>query len=659
MKKRPSIARRLVFLVIVAITPIPAFTGILIARYAEMERAGYDEQMLATARALSLAIDREIAAQHAIVLALSGNSDLLDRNWRAFYDRAKSIMGDDTERRIIVFDPSGQQLLNTLIPYGDELPRSDTRPIREVTESRTPYLSNLVVGAVTGRYAIGIYVPIFQDREVPYVLALGFSPDRFSRLLAEQNLAKGWIASVIDRNGVIAARNVFAATLVGQPITSQFLDTMRAKSDGIIKGKSKDGVPSHGAFVRSAVSQWTTVLGVETAILNAPLWRSLWLLGGGGSLLLVVTLGGTALYARRIARPVVALASMAGSMQRDEPLGDLDLDLQEAQFVADQIRNAATQLEERRAEREALLASLELRVEARTRDLADSEARYRLLADNATDLIVHSGMDRIWHYVSPSCRQMLGYEPEEMIGKSPTHLVHPEDSEPLAKAIGQLRPGYERTTAVYRVRRKDGIYVWIETSFNLIIDTKSGRPVSIVSVARDITARKDAEERAERAAAQAITANQAKSEFLASMSHELRTPLNAVIGFAQLLIYGKGPPLVPRQREYVDFILSGANHLLELIKDVLDLAKIESGRLRVSIEWVDVGTLIEEFVAMLRPIAEQKGLSLTSEPLQLRYPAIRADRVWLLQVLMNFGSNAVKYNRPNGSIIVRARPTAE
>ena len=156
---------------------------------------------------------------------------------------------------------------------------------------------------------------------------------------------------------------------------------------------------------------------------------------------------------------------------------------------------------------------------------------------------------------------------------------------------------------------------------------------------------------------QARHANQAKSEFLASMSHELRTPLNAVIGFAQLLLMGKATP--SKQREYTEYILRSGNHLLELINDVLDFSKIESGDMRVSIGTVDVKDLLGEFSSTMRPAAIAKELTFALTPADGLIPAIRADRARVMQVLLNLASNAIKYNRPHGSVsVTTSSPTA-
>jgi signal transduction histidine kinase/ActR/RegA family two-component response regulator len=154
------------------------------------------------------------------------------------------------------------------------------------------------------------------------------------------------------------------------------------------------------------------------------------------------------------------------------------------------------------------------------------------------------------------------------------------------------------------------------------------------------------------AATAAEVASAAKSECLSSMSHELRTPLNAILGFAQLLRRDKKEPLTERHHRQIDQILRGGEHLLRLIDDILDLARIEAGGVSISTEPVDVGNVLGEVSRTLEPMAAQHNVQVGGEaPADL--PMVAADRTRIVQILMNFGSNAIKYNRPMGTVTFR------
>jgi PAS domain S-box-containing protein len=145
-------------------------------------------------------------------------------------------------------------------------------------------------------------------------------------------------------------------------------------------------------------------------------------------------------------------------------------------------------------------------------------------------------------------------------------------------------------------------------------------------------------------------ANRAKSDFLSSMSHELRTPLNAILGFAQLLQRDKKDPLTSRHVERVAQILTGGNHLLRLIDDILDLSRIEAGGVSISPEPVEVVAILREVVTTLEPMASRNGIRVEIEPLPPDVATVSADRTRFTQIIMNLGSNAVKYNRPSGTV---------
>ena len=175
----------------------------------------------------------------------------------------------------------------------------------------------------------------------------------------------------------------------------------------------------------------------------------------------------------------------------------------------------------------------------------------------------------------------------------------------------------------------------------------SGRITGTVTISRDVTERMHLEHSLRHASVGAERASQAKSEFLSRMSHELRTPLNAILGFAQLLELDELPT---SQASSVDQIQVAGRHLLSLINEVLDISRIEAGRVSLSTEPVDVSDVLDEVTTLLAPVAEASGIELSVDVDGSRVLRVRADRQRLLQVLLNLGSNAVKYNSRGGSV---------
>ena len=189
--------------------------------------------------------------------------------------------------------------------------------------------------------------------------------------------------------------------------------------------------------------------------------------------------------------------------------------------------------------------------------------------------------------------------------------------------------------------------------FSTPVRTPDGTKVGRVAFVRDVTAERHAQQQLQRARDAAEAASQAKSQFLANMSHELRTPLTAVIGLSDLLLMERDP-LVPRQREYLEGVASSGRHLLALVNDVLDLAKIEAGKTELKLESVPIHDAIEEGLTTISSLATTRGVIL--EPTTLvAVPNVRADRVRLRQILYNLISNAVKFTDRGGRVQVRAR----
>ena len=227
--------------------------------------------------------------------------------------------------------------------------------------------------------------------------------------------------------------------------------------------------------------------------------------------------------------------------------------------------------------------------------------------------------------------------------------VHPDDRAAFVDQFREAAAGREPDDIEYRVLHDDGRTVVLRTRVRPVMHAGLSR--RIVGVNIDVTQQRLAEQ-ALIAKEAAERANEAKTEFLSRMSHELRTPLNAIIGFAQLLDLNPAERLSAQQRANVDHIQKAGWHLVSLIDEVLDLARIESGRMALAVERVALQGVIEESLAMIHADAAARGLHVEQHTLPDAPAHVSADRVRLKQVLANLLSNAVKYNRDDGRVAI-------
>ena len=268
------------------------------------------------------------------------------------------------------------------------------------------------------------------------------------------------------------------------------------------------------------------------------------------------------------------------------------------------------------------------------------------------DMLCIAGTDGYFKRINPAFKT-LGYAEEELLARPFVDFVHPDDREATLAEVAKLTRGEQSIAFENRYRAKDGTYrdlLWMAapdpTGF-------------IYAAARDITERAKVE--AERGRLnQLLTdqnedlkrANQAKSEFLAMMSHELRTPLNSIIGFSEILIDGKFGAVNEKQQRYLQNVHQSGRHLLGLINDLLDLSKIEAGRLEVVRQACAPRAAIAEAVGTLQPLANAKGLRMSDDRSSAALPPVIADAARLKQVLYNLISNAIKFTAADGHVDV-------
>lgn len=287
-----------------------------------------------------------------------------------------------------------------------------------------------------------------------------------------------------------------------------------------------------------------------------------------------------------------------------------------------------------------------------------AQKMYRVMTEEASDIIILYSAESKLLFASNALERVLKRSAEEIEKGGYKRFIHPDDSLEASKLLKRPGPN-ENVIATYRMQHRDGHYVWLETTTRTIFDTESGEALNVVSVSRDITARKQQALEMQAAQERAETANRAKSRFLANMSHELRTPLNAIIGFADLMRQAMFGPLGnPRYGEYATMIYDSGQHLLDLISDILDMAKIEAGKLQLNFEHVDLKGTVEDCIRMIRDRADKAGVEITVDS-QSSLPRLIADRRAIKQMLLNVVTNAVKFTPSGGHVSVTVRSEAK
>ena len=319
------------------------------------------------------------------------------------------------------------------------------------------------------------------------------------------------------------------------------------------------------------------------------------------------------------------------------------------------------------------------------RKQAEIELRkFSKVVEQSPNMIVIIGLDSIIEYVNPSFTSITGYSSEEIIGTSYSVLKSDEDDKEYEKLKETIQSGVAWHGELID-KKKNGEYYWQSISINPIL-TETGEITHFVSIMQDISnrkrveneiydlninleqkvdertselmitneilmneiiARKKNEEELKKSRQEAEQANKAKSDFLSRMSHELRTPMNSILGFAQLFEMGD---LTVNQRKGVGHILKSGRHLLRLINEVLDISKIESGKVTLSIELVKVKEVIQEAMDLVNPLTRELNVTIDYKGQPSDELFVKADKQRFVQVLVNLMNNSVKYNKKGGKV---------
>jgi PAS domain S-box-containing protein len=569
---------------------------------------------LVRARTLAAIVDKDLSSAENILTSIAGR-ETLRRDWQQ--RNLPSIERDLQEARTFepaflfasVYEPDGT--LRVIVPSDKIVDRNFAYRdwYKGVTAHWQPFVSNVYRTDAGGKpLVVAVSVPILDDQGSPVgILMATYSVDALSAKFRAIDQG-GWEGFVIvDSNGVI----------VGAQGASPQKEPTNASISGMVGSALRGGEGSGKADIN----------GESNFVGYAPISR----------------LGWAALYERPESL-ALAPAMRLKTRFRNMSFYLVLIYLGTAIFTALQIRRQSRLA----AANQALAHELEKQI-AEVRRSREEVDKYFTLS---LDPLCIAGFDGYFKRVNPVWEKVLGWTQQELTSRPFTAFIHPEDRAASSEVAARLAQGHNLVQFENRFLRKDGSYRWIMWNATASVEDEV-----IFATGRDVTELKQTQEQLVAAKNDAERSNKFKDQFLSTMSHELRTPLNAVLGFSDLLSEGRYGALNEKQQRYLGHITNGGKHLLRLINDILDLSRIEAGRLQLQIETVSVESMFSEACDTLQPLVSKKRHVLERDaPPGL---SVRADSTRLKQILMNLIANAVKFTPEGGKIELSARRIAD
>ena len=456
---------------------LPAIAGIAVLFFHMYQdgRARLEKTTIETARALVQVVDGELMRAQAVAQALSTSDRLAQRDFAGFHRQASAVLHTTgIGVNLVLSDAAGARLLNTLHPYGEpDSSNTDLAHVQRVVASGKPVTSNIAIGPVSGAPALLIHVPVMSNGRVAYVLGIGIGLEQFSNILRQQRLPPGWITTITDHHGTLAARTQNERLLVGKTVPPRIVPHLKATSaaEGGIETPTLEGIPSRVSYSRSALSHWSVLIAIPLLSFEQDLMRTVFPFGLGIAILLGISAALAWVVGGRIARSVQALTAPAIALEAGmAPAPVSTVYLREADDVAQAMARTAHLLVQRT---QALHQSYET--------LEKSEKYFRSIMSSVIDNIVvldATGAIRYINHVAP------GRSAADAIGANWITWLEPADQAAASRSLRHTlatgessslemtAPGINRRVRAYQV--------------NLSAIPSADSP-QVVLIARDVT----------------------------------------------------------------------------------------------------------------------------------------------------------------------------
>ncbi len=522
----------------------------------------------------------------------------------------------------------------------------------KVNQGKT-YNSSVYIDKLTNEPMIIMAVPVMNVfGDLKGILVAEVNLKFMWELVGGLKIGNNGLAYVVDREGNLLAFSDISRVLKGEKLihvkkVAEFVngDSKFIKgSITISKGIRNTDVVAN--YVPLGMPDWAVVIEMSVSEVYSEISRMLMLAGGVILLSVILAIGAGFYLSKKITTPIIKLRDAAIK------IGEGNLDTQiivktkdEIGELADSFNKMTLKLKKSNEALEEYSNTLEQEVEKRTKDFKMSEQRFKDIAFSSADWIWETDEKRKYTYCSQKVQEILGYTKEELIGKTIFDFISPKETKRVLDIFEASSVNRAPVKDLeYRALTKTGEEIYLTTSGLPIFD-EQGYFKGFRGIGKDISEHKQAEElRIEKEAAEA--ANYAKSEFLSHMSHEIRTPMNAIIGFSELLAT---TVTSEKQQSQVDSILSSGKNLLKIINDILDLSKIEAGKLKTQLAPTNIHDIIKDVNTIFNSKIKEKGLSFFIEETGDIPTLLMLDEVRVRQVLFNLIGNAVKFT-DKGSI---------
>jgi PAS domain S-box-containing protein len=614
---RLTIRAGLIWLVAVCLLPVFVLVGLFVYLDYRDEHARLARDSLVTSRALIALVDAEFSATAASMEILSSSAELNSGDFEAFHGRAKVVLKQMNANNIVLMDASGQQIVNTAVPYGQPLPKTpNIEQLRAVMTTGKPQISNLFMGPALRQPVITVAVPVYQGDVVVQSLVAVLLPDQIQKLLLSQRLPKDRIVAIFDRSNNIVALTGDIARFRGQQVNQGLVQALQKADEGSLDTINRLGVEVVSSFARSPTSGWGVTVSTPRAALLSTLSKNVLLLLGVGMLLLTCSFAFAWLMGGRITRAIRELNGPARKLGFGKSVVVPELPISEVDEVGRAITKASAMLTTTRQE------------------LSNREAQMRGIVESATDAVVIVNDQGSIVLFNAAAAAMFGCPSAEAVGSSflrfiPERLQAEFADHLLERSHRQTDEDNLAVMEATTVRRSDGKEFIVELSFPQRVD---GAGKVNTFILRDITDRLRIQEALERS-------NLDLQQFAFVASHDLKTPLRSIDGFLQMLQKNHADQLDDKAGMLIQRTLNAASRLGQLTDDLLSYARVNSEVRPFTL--IDCTEVASDAISLLDSVIAETQAVVTIDPL----PGVMGDRTQLIQLFMNLVGNGIKYCR--------------